>query len=182
MIELPVDDDLVLRQVGEDDAEELFALIECDRDYLGRWLPWVAATTTVDDEREFVRFSLRQWDSRAQLDLCVVTDGRVVGCAGLVNDPAARTAQIGYWIAQDAQGHGHATRAARTLERFAADELGCVRIEIHVATTNAPSRAVAERLGYVLEEIRPQGLVAGTDARIEDLAVYAWERGRPGSR
>ena len=173
MIVLPVDDEVTLRQLTEDDAEELFALVERDRAYLGRWLPWLPAVTSVDDEREFIRFSSRQWDARAQLDMRVVAGGRVVGCAGLTaKDPAARSAEIGYWLAEDAQGRGYATRAAAALARFAAESLGCVRTEIHAATGNLPSRAVAERLGYSLDEIRPQGIVVGEDARVEDLAVY----------
>ena len=168
-----VDDEVLLRQLTLDDAEELFALIDTNREHLGRWLPWVTAITSVDDERGFLRLQRRRADELAEIDFAIRAGNQIVGCAGLANlDSASGMAEVGYWLAQDAQGRGYATRAVQALTRYAR-ELGHSRIELHVATDNQPSRAVAERLGFALAEIRPLGMVVGVDARVEDLAVYA---------
>ena len=181
MIVLEVDEGLVLREASVADADELFALIESNRDYLGQWLIWVPAITSVDDERDFLRFAATRWTQRAELHLLLVLDGRIIGTAGLpVIDHQARTAEIGYLLASTYQGHGYMTRAVRVLQRFAFDELGCASVEIHCAIGNGASRAIPERLGYRLAEIRPDGLVSGADARIEDMAVYVLDADDPG--
>jgi len=173
MIVLPVGDRLALREASIDDADELFALIERDRDYLGQWLPWVPMTASVDDEREFLRFAARRSAEGAELHLLLTLDGRIIGSVGLPRiDRQQRLAEIGYWLAESEQGHGFITQAVRVVQQFAFDHLGCRRVEIRCAIQNHASRAVAGRLGYRLDEIRPDAIVSGADARIEDVAVY----------
>ncbi len=50
-----------------------------------------------------------------------------------------------------AQGQGFATEAARTVQRWAAVDLGLPPLFSFVHPDNTPSRAVAERLGAVIE-------------------------------
>ena len=68
--------------------------------------------------------------------------------------------EIGYWVAADARGRGIATRATRLLADWARDELGLTRIEILPHKDNAPSRRVAEKLGF-----RDTGALVGAPPR-----------------
>ena len=36
------------------DAEAIFSIIDSERDYLGKWLPFVESTTCVNDSLEFI--------------------------------------------------------------------------------------------------------------------------------
>ncbi len=183
MIALRLNDHMVLREASADDADELFALVERNRAYLGQWLGWVAAITSVDDERAFLRLTNLGWRDRTELSLVLVLNERIIGSVGLPHiDPDAKTAEIGYWLDQAAQGHGYATAAVRTLHEFVWSALDCDRVEIHAAVGNAPSRAVAERLGYRLDRIEPDAIISGIDARIDDAAIYVLERGQAPSR
>jgi RimJ/RimL family protein N-acetyltransferase len=60
---------------------------------------------------------------------------------------------MGWYLRAGATGHGYATEAVRALSELAFD-FGIKRVEAHTDPDNAPSRAVAERAGFVLEAIR----------------------------
>jgi RimJ/RimL family protein N-acetyltransferase len=64
-----------------------------------------------------------------------------------------RRAGVGYWLAREARGHGHATRAVRLICRWGFDALGLERIELQAATGNPASQRVAERAGFRREAL-----------------------------
>jgi RimJ/RimL family protein N-acetyltransferase len=73
--------------------------------------------------------------------------------------------EVGYWLAGEARGHGHATRAVRLICGWGFRSLGLERIELFAATNNAASQRVAERGGFVREGVlraffRDQDMVA----------------------
>ena len=47
---LDIGDGIVLTTVQSEDAEEIFALIDSNRDYLREWFPWVDRTNAVEDK------------------------------------------------------------------------------------------------------------------------------------
>ena len=74
------------------------------------------------------------------------------GGAGLMRlDWPQRRFEIGYWLAPDATGRGLASEAVHALAQMAFSQLKALRVEIRTDARNLPSRAVAERCGFVLE-------------------------------
>jgi RimJ/RimL family protein N-acetyltransferase len=67
-------------------------------------------------------------------------------------DRAAGTAELGYLVDPAARGRGIATAAVALLTDWAQDE-GLTRLTLLIDATNAGSRRVAERTGYVLAGI-----------------------------
>jgi RimJ/RimL family protein N-acetyltransferase len=61
--------------------------------------------------------------------------------------------EVGYWLALQARGHGHATRATRLICRWGFESLGLERIDLLAATANAASQHVAERAGFIREAV-----------------------------
>jgi RimJ/RimL family protein N-acetyltransferase len=61
--------------------------------------------------------------------------------------------EVGYWLAADGRGHGHATRAVRLICAWGFAKLRLERIELIAATGNAASQSVAERAGFRREAI-----------------------------
>lgn len=169
---LRVDDDLQLGLLERDDVAELDALIAANRDHLLPWMPWAA-----DDDpagtRAFVEGrALTALELGHGAEGGIWWRGRLVGAAGIHSwSERPRRGSVGYWIAADAQGHGVATRVARALLAKAFDDLGAERVDLRAAVGNAPSRAVAERLGMRFEGVLRRELpVHGGYA---DMAVYA---------
>ena len=61
--------------------------------------------------------------------------------------------EVGYWLARDARGQGHVTRAVRLICRWGFDTLGLERIDLLAATGNPASQQVAERAGFTREAV-----------------------------
>jgi RimJ/RimL family protein N-acetyltransferase len=62
-------------------------------------------------------------------------------------------AEVGYWLAREARGRGHAVRALRLICRWGFATLGLERIELLAATDNIPSQLVAEHAGFTREAL-----------------------------
>ncbi len=78
----------------------------------------------------------------------VAPDGRLLGCVGLRIDSAARTGDLGYWIARRYWNDGVAGEAAGRLARWALARLDLDRLVAQVATDNPASAAVLRRIGF----------------------------------
>jgi RimJ/RimL family protein N-acetyltransferase len=61
--------------------------------------------------------------------------------------------EVGYWLAPEARGNGHATRAVARICGWGFETLGLERIELHAATGNLHSHRVAERAGFTREAV-----------------------------
>lgn len=147
-------DGLVMRPYEEIDAEELFAVAEANRAHLRQWLPWVDALESVEDERRFIR-AARERDAREDgFQSGIWEAGKLVGGIGFhyVNRPNRKT-ELGYWLAEHAQGRGIMTRACSAMVEHAIRRWGVNRVLIYCAVENRRSRAVPERLGFTMEGI-----------------------------
>jgi len=165
-------DGLVLRPLGDDDADELFALIESSRVHLAPWMPWLEDHTTRTVTQRFIRDARKRLAAGSDAELAIVEHGRIVGVVSLVAiGAAAGTCRCGYWLSPQAEGYGIVTRAMRSLLAHAFGELGLHTVVLRAAPDNGRSRAVAERLGF-----RCVGPIDGSELygeRWGDLIEYA---------
>ncbi len=77
--------------------------------------------------------------------------GQLVGAAALrLPAPRHASAEVGYWIAADAQRHGYATEATRLLTDWAFEH-GVGRVQIRCAVANVASALVAMKAGFRFE-------------------------------
>jgi ribosomal-protein-serine acetyltransferase len=153
-------DGLVVRTYVLGDADELFALIDANRERLRPWMIWEPETKAADDTRRFIARCLA-----AEADLegnGIWLDGSLIGGAGLSVDTMSNSGEIGYWIGGAHEGQGIVTRTCIRFFDFAFDELGLHRMELQAASRNTRSRAIAERLGMTEEGVMRDGIrVAG---------------------
>lgn len=61
--------------------------------------------------------------------------------------------EVGYWLARDARGAGHTTRAVRLICAWGFAKLRLERLELYAATGNPASQRVAERSGFTREAV-----------------------------
>ena len=152
-----IGDDAGLRMLQPHHAEELYALVDANREHLRRWLPWVDAVTSVDMERDFIQASLGGFARDGSFVAGLWHRGHIAGAIGL--DPinwANRIASIGYFLGEISQGKGLITRACLAMVDYSLVELKLNRVEIHVATENHRSQAIPKRLGFKQEGILRQ--------------------------
>ncbi len=153
-LRLRVADRIELRQIAEDDAEELTTLIEHNRSYLKEWLPWLDNSTGIHDTARFIGRSIEQAEDDNGFTFGIVCNGGLAGVIGQhYLDSMNRRTELGYWIDASHQGRGIVTQATARLTDYSFVEQDCNRVILHCAAGNTKSRAVAERLGFVQEGI-----------------------------
>jgi ribosomal-protein-serine acetyltransferase len=141
-----------LRQLALIDAEELFTVVDANRAWLRRWLPWLDRTKTPEDSRQFLRDVVQQADANRNIQAAILVDGRIAGVASYHRiDWANRSTSLGYWIAERYQGRGLVTASCQVLVDHAFAALNLHRLTITCATGNTRSRAIPSRLGFVYE-------------------------------
>jgi RimJ/RimL family protein N-acetyltransferase len=177
-------DRLLLRPLGPDDAEAVHAA--CQDPEIPRWTS-VPSPYTREHAEEFTgRICPQGWrdDSLYNFGLFSREDGVLVGCMGLVRlagvlHAPTRQAELGYWTAKEARGKGYTAEAGREVCRWAFEDLGAERIEWYAEAGNEGSRAVALKVGFVMEgTLRSKIIYAGTrrDAWAGSLLPSDWAR------
>lgn len=153
------------------------ALREASREHL---LPWEPKWPSHANSRSDWRVRLRAWrdswfDDRGYGFLIFNTEtNRLLGGISLTNvrRGSAQSADLGYWLGQDALGQGHMLDAVQTLCGWATDELGLARIEASTLEANTKSQRVLERAGFQREGIARSYLeIAG---RRRDHVLYGY--------
>jgi ribosomal-protein-serine acetyltransferase len=168
---LEIRGDCYLRLLDEADAQELHGLIETNRAYLARWLPW-ARNQDFDDTLGFIRGTRSQLSDNDGFQLAVILAEGIVGVIGYHGvDWGNRSTRIGYWLDEGHQGKGTMTAAVRLLVDHALAVWDLNRVEIRAAAENRRSRAIPERLGFHQEgTLRQAELI---DGRYLDSVVYS---------
>lgn len=154
MVVIKADKSVVLRQIVSDDAEELFAVTERNRDHLREWLPWIDHTRVVAATAAFISHTRQVATAGTGLHCVVLEHGRIVGtCSYNRIESAHRRACIGYWLAREAGGRGVMTRAVSAFVHHGFTQLGLNRQVIACAAENHASAAIALRCGFRFEGV-----------------------------
>lgn len=154
VLSIPGPNGLRLRPWRQEDRR---ALVAAHRDPLLRR----RLMTPLTDDAEARRWLDAQasgWDSATQFSFAVAADDDTPLGHVVVKVRAADTAEVGYWIAAAARGQGIAARALEATSRWALGTQQLVRLsrlDLLHAEDNPASCRVAEKCGYVLDELLP---------------------------
>jgi ribosomal-protein-serine acetyltransferase len=157
MPSLVVDDNIVLKILVLEDADELFSLIDSNRLYLRQWLPWIDTNPSIENTKIFILSTLEQNKMNLGFQCGIWYRGFLAGIIGFHGlDWTNRNIEIGYWLGEQFQGHGIMTKACHVLVEYAFYNYELNRIQIRCATGNTKSNAIIERLGFIKEGIARQ--------------------------
>jgi len=142
-----------LRPFGMADEDWVFETCSTDRE-ISRWtrVPW---PYTREHAREFLGRTPELWQAGTDATFAIIdaADGRRLGSVGIhriagtsAGDELAD--EVGYWLAEDARGHGAATRAVRLISAWAFTCVGRPRLHLQTLPANVRSQRVAARAGY----------------------------------
>lgn len=108
-----------------------------------------------------------------QLCRAIAVDGTAVGSIGVFRglDIYRRSAELGYWLAEEFWGKGIMTAAAKLICAEAFLKLDLVRIHAEPFFDNAGSRKVLENAGFVLEGVMKNGVFKR--GQLHDCCMYA---------
>ncbi|MGH2876878.1 MAG: GNAT family N-acetyltransferase, partial [Solirubrobacteraceae bacterium] len=85
--------------------------------------------------------------------------------------------EVGYWLAREARGAGHATRAVIMICAWGFAALHLERIDLLAATGNPASQRVAERAGFTREAVLRSYLRSGSER--QDMVMFGLLRQEP---
>ncbi len=171
MFKFEVDQDINLVFLHQAMAEDLYALVDANREYLGEWLPWVSETNSPDDTRLFIEQSIVSYSKGEESSCAIEYKGQIAGTIAYVKISELRKAvELGYWLSPHLQGYGIITRSCNSLIQYAFTEMKMQKVQTRVATENLASRKVCERLGCSLEGIITNA--ENINGRIVDMAMY----------
>lgn len=152
-----VDNDIALFITEEQDAPELFALVEANRAHLRAWLPWVDSTESVEDELAFIQRTREQFEHGEGVGCLIRYRGQFAGTIGFHGaSELNRSIEIGYMLGKAFEGKGIMTRACKAMVSYAFREWHMNRVQIRCATGNVRSCAIPQRLGFTREGVMRQ--------------------------
>jgi ribosomal-protein-alanine N-acetyltransferase len=164
---------IVIRSVRLEDGAEL---ITANLASISLHEPWVSPCR---DEASFHAYFNRCQDRR-YLGLIAreKAGGRIAGVVNLSEIVGGffQNAYLGYYGIAGMSGRGLMTEAVRLGVSYAFHDLGLHRLEANIQPGNAPSRALAKRLGFRQEGFSPRYLkIAGEWRDHERWAILAEE-------
>jgi len=176
---LRVDDDLelVLREVWT--AVPLARVIADHLEHLRAWEPWAQGEQTLEGLTAFTRSQLAAWLDGRSVPTAVRWRGELVGAVGASVDAWTGTAELGYWVAADAQGHGVVTRSCAALVDHLVAAHGVGRVEARCCVGNTAAAPSPSGSGCAsTASCRPRCRCAG-DARTSRSTGWRPSTGAP---
>ena len=170
-----VRNNIEMRTLTTDNAEEVFGTVDSNRAYLRQWLPWVDSTDNTAVTRDVIVSWKKEREAGTDYVFGIFKDNRYIGNIGPHGmKKANNSGMIGYWLAESEQGKGIVTDCVRCFVEYGFTNLALNRIYIHCADSNTKSRAIPERLNFALEGIFKDGECLY--GKYFDLAVYGMLR------
>lgn len=162
---------LLLRELRASDAGSV-AVGAGDR-RVAQYLIQVPSPYPIALARRWVMHRIEWWEMGRGVTYAVTLQGdpeMLVGTVSLRRYIRDRRAELGYWLAAPAWGHGFATEAAQAIIDFGFRELGLARVYAQVIAGNRSSIGVLDKLGMVNEGVKRQHVSKAR--RLHDVVLY----------
>jgi ribosomal-protein-serine acetyltransferase len=168
-----VNEKIILKQIDLSDANDIFRTIDSQREYLGKWLPFVSITKEIGDTEKFIQSILDTPEEKREYVFVIHFNSKFVGLIGFKDtDKLNKKTELGYWLSESHQKKGIITQSLKVLIDFAFENLDINRIQIKCAVGNIPSISIPKRLGFKYEGIERDGELLSKN-RFTDLKVYS---------
>jgi RimJ/RimL family protein N-acetyltransferase len=125
---------------------------------------------TLSDARNWLNIVV---DLRPETNFAIEVQDEAAGGIGfeIQADVGYRSAEIGYWLAQEFWGRGIATESLAAVSQYAFASFNLCRLYAHVFEWNVASARVLEKAGYVFEGRLKKSVTK--DGKTIDQLLYA---------
>lgn len=164
-----------IRKWLRSDAKELAAALS-NQNVLNHLRDGLPYPYTESDAAQYIEAMLSA-DANNTFAYAVAADGRVIGSIGAFRQSNIhfRTAELGYYIAEEYWGRGIMTDAVRRLCSWIFNNTDILRIYAEPFAENTGSRRVLEKAGFQCEGLMRCNAVK--NGRVRDMALYALIKG-----
>jgi ribosomal-protein-serine acetyltransferase len=178
MVELKVDSQIVLKEIELSDAEDIFKLIDSDRENLRIWLSFVDSTKEIEDTKDFIRSILFLPGDIRDFVAVIIYNEQKIGLIGFkLTDFVNKKTEIGYWISKEFENKGIVTKSVVKMIDYAFNNLELNRIQIKCGIGNEKSSKIPKKLNFKFEGIeRSAELLNGKfiDAEVYSILKDEW--------
>jgi len=150
-----VGDTIILEKLEQFHAEDLYELIDKNRDYISIYLPWMTESYCFEDTAKFITMKEENFEDQEGFAYVIIdkdTDA-ILGSIG-ASIKGRGLAEVGYWLSEDCQGKGVMTQALDLIIEFAFEDTSIIRIDLYTLPDNEKSMMVAKRNGFAFEGVR----------------------------
>lgn len=137
-----------LEPLKRGDEEELFAIVDRNREYLRQFLTWPRDDHEIEDYRDVINQVETELESGSPNHRYAIREPeRIIGHIALLrvqHEPP----EIGFWLDEVDTGKGIMQTAARTLTDLAHQQLQIPIVAMEIREDNIASQQVARRVGY----------------------------------
>lgn len=149
---LHVDENLTLELPTLQDTENLFSLVDANREHLRKFLAWVDKTIAVEQSSKNIQDRIDGYANGDTASFVIKYDKRIIGSAGYVKlNTIYKNGEIGYWISREFEGKGIMSKCVKSLIEYGFGELKLHRITIRCNSNNSKSVAIPKRFGFTHE-------------------------------
>lgn len=168
---IEISEEISLKQIEFSDISIIYSIVESQKAYQGRWIPF--ANYTIGNEPEqLVVTTMNMADLISGHMFMIKNEDEFAGLVGLINlDKNNKKAEIGYWISSSLQEKEIAIRSVIALMDFAYDELSLHKIHIKCPVGNYTVSHIPRQIGYYFEGIDRAGELM-PDNTFVDLEIY----------
>lgn len=166
---------LVIRVFEPSDAANLAHAIESNAEYLARYMSWARFPTNgVEGQAAWIATSRSEFDAGVEFAMGIFSreTGHILGGSGYHPREDPHRLDIGFWLAEDQQGHGYVTESSAALTFIGLTLCRSEVVSIAHAPSNIRSEAVPRRLGFV-KQPRPAGACADGGDEVNGVVWYA---------
>jgi ribosomal-protein-serine acetyltransferase len=167
---------LYIRIPRPGDGKVVFDAILASIDELKEWLPFAHEEQSEEKIEINLREARSKFYTREDMRLLIFLrdSGQFIGSSGLHRPNwDVPKFEIGYWIDTRYSGKGYMSEAVHGITEFAFSELKARRVEIRCDTLNHKSRAIPERLGFILEGTLRNEDISADGSRLRDTYIFA---------
>ena len=135
-------------------AQEVWQMVDKNREHLRPWFPWVDLYHSTDDALTAILSNQEQARTGISLNLGLWVDNEFCGMAGFTHiDPLRQRGSLGYWLDQQFQGKGWMRKACECVLNHGFTALALKEIHAECADQNHRSKHLLEAIGFQEAEI-----------------------------
>ena len=147
-----VNDEIELELATKYIAQDIFDIIDRNRDNLKQRFTWLGTVKEPTDTEEYIKEQIERMAKGRAIYMAIRYRGKVVGVIDFnsINEHL-KTTEIGYILDKDFRGRSIMRRAVKELCNIAFNTMGMNKVIIRCANNNPKSCNVAKSLGFKLE-------------------------------
>jgi ribosomal-protein-serine acetyltransferase len=146
---IKINDQIILKQLQQTDAEKLYLISKENEEELRKWFSW-ASNISPQNTEYFIKESLT---SNKRNDFGIFYEKELIGLISLIqSNIQKKEVELAYWLSKSHRGKGVVTKCCKAIIDYCFNKLGFDEVYVEFFPDNKKSCAVAERLGFELDE------------------------------